>query len=230
MKEKTQDASVEIVETENKDTEFDIVIEKKTIYNFFKRFIDIVVSAVALLLLLLPIAIICVVIFIDDSSDSPIFKQTRVGLKGKEFTFYKFRSMVKDAEQQQDELKVKNEMDGPVFKMKNDPRITRVGKFIRKASIDEIPQFWNVLKGDMSIVGPRPPLPKEVEQYTEKQKIRLEIKPGITCYWQIQPKRNDLSFDEWIELDIKYIKERSLITDIKIFFKTIGAVIGLQGE
>jgi lipopolysaccharide/colanic/teichoic acid biosynthesis glycosyltransferase len=121
-------------------------------------------------------------------------------------------------------------MDGPVFKIKNDPRITRIGRFLRKTSIDELPQLWNVLKGDMSLVGPRPPIPREVRQYDEYQYQRLLVTPGITCYWQVQPKRNSLSFDEWLELDIKYINEMSFKTDVKILFKTIGAVCGLEGE
>ena len=116
-------------------------------------------------------------------------------------------------------------MDGPAFKMKEDPRITRVGKFIRKTSLDELPQLFNVLKGDMSIVGPRPPLPREVEQYTEYQLQRLYVTPGLTCYWQVQPHRNDVDFDEWMELDMKYIKERSFLVDWKIIFKTIRVVL-----
>ena len=121
-------------------------------------------------------------------------------------------------------------MKGPVFKIKDDPRITKVGKFLRKTSIDEIPQLINVLKGNMSFVGPRPPLPREVAQYTEYQKQRLSVKAGITCYWQVQPKRNSLSFDEWLALDLKYIEERSVWVDVKILVKTVGAVLGMEGE
>ena len=138
--------------------------------------------------------------------------------------------MVPDAETRLKELLDKNEMDGPAFKMKQDPRITRVGKFIRKTSIDELPQLMNILKGDMSIVGPRPALPREVEKYDDYQRQRLLVQPGLTCYWQIQPRRNSLSFDEWIELDIKYIRERSFRTDWKIIFGTFCAVIGMNGE
>lgn len=118
----------------------------------------------------------------------------------------------------------------PAFKIKKDPRITRFGRIIRRASIDELPQLWNVLKGDMSLVGPRPPLPREVEMYNDYQLNRLLVTPGLTCYWQIQPKRNSLSFDEWLELDLKYIRERSFKTDMKILIKTVGAVCGLEGE
>lgn len=153
-----------------------------------------------------------------------------MGRKGKVFHFYKFRSMVSNAEAKLDELLDQNEMDGPVFKMKEDPRITRVGKLIRKTSIDELPQVFNIVKGDMSIVGPRPALPREVEQYDEYEWQRLYITPGLTCFWQIQPHRNDLSFDEWLELDLKYLRERSFITDWKIIFLTVRAVFGMQGE
>ncbi|MCD7883623.1 MAG: sugar transferase [Lachnospiraceae bacterium] len=128
------------------------------------------------------------------------------------------------------ELRENNEMDGPVFKIKDDPRITRVGHIIRKCSIDELPQLWNILKGDMSIVGPRPALPSEVEQYTEYQRQRLYVTPGLTCYWQIQPHRNEISFNQWMLLDIKYIKERSFLTDWKVIFKTVGVVLRGGGE
>ena len=121
-------------------------------------------------------------------------------------------------------------MDGPVFKIREDPRITRVGRFIRRTSIDELPQLLNILKGDMSIVGPRPALPHEVEQYDAYQRQRLYVTPGLTCFWQIQPHRNELSFDEWMELDLKYVRERSFLTDWKIIFKTVGVVFGMQGE
>ena len=167
---------------------------------------------------------------LDDPKGSPLFVQTRVGKDGKEFRFYKFRSMVVDAEKQLEDLMDQNEMDGPVFKIKDDPRITRVGKFIRRTSIDELPQLWNVLKGDMSIVGPRPPVPREVAQYTDYQRQRLNVTPGLTCYWQVQRDRNYCSFDEWVEMDIRYIRERSVGTDMKIIFKTFGAVLGMNGE
>ena len=138
--------------------------------------------------------------------------------------------MKPNAEAELSNLLDQNEMDGPVFKIKRDPRITRVGRFIRATSIDELPQLWNVLRGEMSIVGPRPGLPREVEQYDEYARQRLLITPGLTCYWQIQPRRNKLSFEEWMELDMKYIQERSFITDWKIIFKTIGSVFGMNGE
>ncbi len=138
--------------------------------------------------------------------------------------------MVVHAEDNLESLMQQNEMDGPVFKIKKDPRITRIGHFIRKTSIDELPQLFNILKGEMSIVGPRPSLPREVEKYTPYQMQRLLVTPGLTCYWQIQPQRNSLSFEEWVALDIQYIQDRSYWLDWKIIFKTVGAVLTCQGE
>ena len=175
------------------------------------------------------IAVVAVVILIDSPGASPFHVQRRIGKDGRAFNFYKFRSMVPDAENMLYALLPENEMDGPAFKIENDPRITRFGRFIRKTGIDELPQLVNVIKGDMSLVGPRPPLPREVEQYDEKQRFRLSVTPGITCYWQIQPKRNSLTFDQWLELDLKYIKEQSIKTDALILLKTVGAVCGMEG-
>ncbi len=203
--------------------------QSKPLYETLKRCFDIVLAVVAIVILFVPLLIIALVIVIDSPGASPIFVQKRVGKNGKEFNFYKFRSMVPNAEDMLDNLLDKNEMSGPVFKIKEDPRITRVGKFIRSCSIDELPQIVNILKGDMSFVGPRPAIPREVEQYTDRERQRLCIIPGLTCYWQIQPKRNDLSFEEWLELDLKYIRERNFLLDIKIIFKTIGAVFGMEG-
>jgi lipopolysaccharide/colanic/teichoic acid biosynthesis glycosyltransferase len=204
-------------------------VKERTAYRFFKRLFDIILSALGLIILAIPFLILSIIIFIDSSGASPIYTQVRVGKNGRTFKFYKFRSMIPNAEKKLDGLLNKNEMEGPVFKMKDDPRITRVGRFIRRSSIDELPQLYNVLKGNMSLVGPRPPLMREVSQYTDEQMLRVSIKPGITCYWQIQPKRNSLSFDEWLALDMKYIEERSLLTDVKILFKTVGAVFGMEG-
>ncbi len=206
------------------------LVKERRGYWFVRRVQDILFSLLALIVLLIPMLIVALVIYIDDPHGSPIFVQERVGRKGKKFKLYKFRSMHVDAEAQLDGLLQDNEMDGPAFKMKDDPRITRVGRFIRKSSIDELPQLFNILMGSMSIVGPRPPLPREVELYDEYQLQRLIVSPGLTCYWQIQPNRNDLTFDEWMELDIQYIRERSFLTDWKIIFKTFGAVLGLNGE
>lgn len=205
-------------------------IKKKSMYDILKRLFDIVGSIIGMIVLAVPLAVVALIVMIDSPGASPIYGQERVGSNGRRFRFYKFRSMVPNAEQMLDQLLDKNEMKGPAFKMKDDPRITRFGRFIRKTGIDELPQLWNVLKGDMSFVGPRPPLPREVELYTEYQLQRLSVTPGITCYWQIQPKRNSLSFDEWLSLDLKYISDRSFWVDLKIMFKTIKAVFGMEGE
>ena len=199
-------------------------------YWFLRRTQDILFSGIALLVLWPVIAFFVLIIWIESPGASPIFVQDRVGRNGKVFRFYKLRSMIPNAESKLEELLDKNEMKGPAFKIKDDPRITRVGRIIRKTSIDELPQLWNILKGDMSIVGPRPPLPREVEQYDDYQMQRLYITPGLTCYWQIQPHRNGLDFDEWLALDLKYIRERSFWTDWKIILGTFGAVLGLNGE
>lgn len=199
-------------------------------YWILRRVQDILFSLIALILLFPIMLILALIVFLDDPHGSPIFSQIRCGRDGKQFKMYKFRSMYMDAEARLQDLLKENEMDGPAFKMKDDPRITRVGRFIRKTSLDELPQLWNVLKGDMSIVGPRPALPREVEQYTELQKQRMFVTPGLTCYWQTMPKRNDISFDEWMELDLKYIQERSFWVDWKIIFKTFIAVLHKEGE
>ncbi len=198
-------------------------------YEKVKRALDIIIALVSLVVLFVPMSIVALIIVIDSPGASPIFVQTRVGLNGKEFRLYKFRSMVADAESKLDTLLPQNEMQGPAFKMKNDPRITRFGRFIRKTCIDELPQLVNIIKGEMSFVGPRPPLPREVELYNDYQKQRLSVIPGLTCYWQIKTNRNDCSFDEWLELDLKYINERNIKTDTIIFLKTFKAVLGMEG-
>lgn len=206
-----------------------IICDSDGKYNTIKRVIDVILSAVLLVVLLVPMAIVALIILIDSPGASPIFVQERVGKDGKIFRLYKFRSMVANAERQLDSLLPQNEMQGPAFKMKNDPRITRFGRIIRKSCIDELPQLVNILKGEMSFVGPRPPLPREVEQYTDYQMQRLCVIPGLTCYWQIETNRNNCSFDEWLALDLKYIREKSLKTDAIIFFKTFKAVLGMEG-
>jgi len=211
------------------ETAQEVCIEKP-LYNFFKRCFDIIFSLIGLIVMAVPILIIACIIVIDSPGASPFYVQDRIGKNRKRFRFYKLRSMVPNAEKMIDSLLNKNEMQGPAFKIKKDPRITRFGYIIRKTSIDEIPQLLNILKGDMSFVGPRPPLPREVMMYTEHQYRRLAVTPGLTCYWQIQPRRNSLSFDEWLAWDLKYISERSLKTDMKILFKTVGAVCKLEGE
>lgn len=203
---------------------------KNRAYKFSKRLFDITASLFAVVLLSPLFLIISLIIFIDDPHGSPIFIQKRVGQNGKIFNFYKFRSMLVGAEEMLDDLKDKNEKDGPVFKIKDDPRITRIGKFIRKTSIDELPQLFNILKGNMSIVGPRPALPTEVEQYSIYQQQRLLVTPGLTCLWQASDNRDNISFDEWMDLDIKYIQQQSFFLDMKLILKTLKVVITGQGE
>ena len=205
-------------------------LKENTGYLHFKRVQDVVLSTVGLIILFPVLVLISLVILIDSPGASPIFVQTRVGLNGKKFRFYKFRTMHPNADKLLESLLAKNEMTGPVFKIKNDPRITRVGKILRKTSLDELPQLWNVLKGDMSMVGPRPALPRETEQSDAPAWERTSVVPGLTCYWQIQPKRNSLSFEKWLELDLKYIEERSFLVDWKIMFGTISAVLHMEGE
>lgn len=188
-----------------------------------KRFFDVAVSLFAIILFS-PLLLVTAIVVKMDSPGSVIFKQKRVGKNGELFDFYKFRSMVVNAEQLRAELAAANEADGPVFKIREDPRITRVGMFIRKYSIDELPQLFNVLKGDMSLVGPRPPLPKEVEKYGNIEWRRLEVIPGITGLWQVSG-RSEISFNKWMELDIYYIENWSLWLDIKIMLQTIPVVL-----
>lgn len=185
-----------------------------------KRLFDIFFATLILLFFIPLMLIIAIVIYIDDPSAGPIYKQVRVGRHGKEFYMYKFRTMRASADRHIDDLNGKNEMDGPVFKMKDDPRVTRIGKFLRRVSLDELMQFLNVLRGEMTLVGPRPPLPREVKFYTDYQKLRLLVTPGITCTWQIHRNRNDIPFDEWVEMDLEYIQHRTFWNDIKIMLKT----------
>jgi len=206
------------------------VVQQRSAYLHIKRAQDVVLSLVGLVVLMPILLLIALIIVIESPGESPIFIQTRVGKNGKEFRFFKFRTMYPDAEAHLEQLLAKNEMNGPVFKIKDDPRITKVGKVLRRTSMDELPQLWNILKGDMSLVGPRPALPRETAQYDEEARKRLEVIPGLTCYWQIQPKRNSLSFEEWLALDMKYIRERSYLVDWKILFGTISAVLHMEGE
>jgi len=190
---------------------------------FIKRGMDLVIAGLALVFFS-PLMVL-VALLIKLTSKGPVFfKQTRCGLNGRKFTLFKFRSMVVDAEARKKELLVNNEMDGPVFKMKRDPRITSLGYILRKTSIDELPQFINVLMGDMSVVGPRPPLVNEVEDYTFWQRRRLSLKPGITCIWQVSG-RNKISFDQWMKMDLEYIDNWSLWLDIRILIKTFFVVL-----
>ena len=199
-------------------------------YWVLRRAQDIVFSLLALVLLAPLALLISLAIVLDSPGDGAIFRQRRVGRDGKLFWLYKFRTMCPDAEDRLNELLKLNQMDGPVFKIKGDPRITRVGRFLRKTSLDELPQLLNVLRGDMSIVGPRPALPREVELYNDYQRQRLYVTPGLSCYWQIAPHRNEMSFDEWVALDLKYIQERSFWVDWKIILLTVRAMFMKYGE
>lgn len=196
-------------------------------YAAAKRAFDLAAGSVILLLLVPVIPLVALMIRLD--SEGPVFyRQDRVGKGGRPFKFYKFRSMRVHSDRMRADLEAKNELAGPVFKMKNDPRVTAVGFFLRRSSLDEIPQIFNVMKGDMSIVGPRPPLPNEVAKYEAWHRRRLEVKPGITCLWQVTG-RSQVEFDEWMRLDIEYMSRRSLRTDFVIFLKTIPAVIARRG-
>ena len=191
-------ASYEIIEPQN-----------GILYLFAKRSIDILASLLGIICLSPVFFIVAIAIKLEDPKGKIFFSQPRCGKDNKVFSMYKFRSMVSNAEELLEELKTLNEMDGPVFKIKEDPRITKVGKFIRKTSIDELPQLFNVLKGDMSLVGPRPPIPHEVAEYNDYQMQRLLVKPGLTCIWQVSG-RNTIGFDEWVEMDLDYIKNRNI--------------------
>lgn len=193
-------------------------------YEVFKRALDFLAALLGLILLS-PIFLIVSILIKLESEGEVIFSQTRIGLNGKEFKMYKFRSMVKNAEELKAKLAAQNEMSGPMFKMKEDPRVTKVGKFIRKTSIDELPQLINVLKGDMSLVGPRPSLPKEVEKFEPWMLQRLEVKPGLTCYWQVSG-RNNIDFEDWMKLDLQYVEDRNFLLDLKLIFKTFFVLFG----
>lgn len=202
-------------------------IDEKLGYNIVKRIFDVVCSLLAIIVLSPLMLAVGIAIKVEDG-DPVIFTQMRIGKDGKPFKMYKFRSMWKNAEKYLSKLEDQNEADGPVFKIEDDPRITRVGKFIRRYSIDELPQLFNILKGEMSIVGPRPALENEVECYTPYERQRLNVKPGLTCYWQCSGRSN-IGFDEWMDLDMKYINERSTLTDLKLILKTIPAVLKHDG-
>lgn len=221
-----------ISRNENKDftegIEISKILERESkLYLFIKRSIDIICSLAGIIVLSPVFLIVAVLIKIEDPKGSIFFCQERNGQHPNTFKMYKFRSMVHNAEELLKDLMDRNEQTGPVFKINDDPRITKVGKFIRKTSIDELPQLFNVLKGDMSLVGPRPPIPHEVDQYNSYQMQRLAVKPGLTCIWQVSG-RNNIGFDEWVEMDIEYIKTRNLWLDIKLIFKTVGVLFGVD--
>lgn len=216
-----QDTSIQV-------NEYDVENYRKGVcYYFIKRTMDIICSFLGIIIFS-PIMLGVAVAIKLNSKGPVIFSQERVGKNGKLFKMYKFRSMVVEAEELLDKLRDKNEMTGPMFKMKKDPRVTKVGKFIRKTSLDELPQLFNVIKGEMSLVGPRPNLPREVVRFTDYQKIKLLVKPGLTCYWQVMGRSN-IDFDEWMELDVRYINERSTFLDLKLIFKTFSVFLGDDG-
>jgi len=192
-----------------------------------KRLLDVVLASLGLVASL-PLSLAIIIAIKLDSPGPALFVQDRVGRYGRRFRFYKFRSMYVDAERRLSELQLQNEVDGPVFKIRKDPRISKVGAFLRRSSLDELPQLINVLKGEMSLVGPRPPLPREVEHYRPSDKIRLSVKPGLTCLWQIRG-RSTLGFETWMEYDREYISNVSLWVDLSILVRTVWAVLSTRG-
>ena len=197
-------------------------------YRIAKRVTDLIITLVVCIVLtpLFLILMLCVKLY----DRGPIFyRSTRVGLCGKPIAFWKFRTMIMDADKQLDKLKELNEKDGPIFKMKCDPRVTPMGRVLRRFSLDELPQFFSVLNGDMSLVGPRPPLPHEVLQYSAEDLERLRVKPGITCYWQVSGRSN-LSFQQWMELDRQYIRDMSFWLDLRLIVLTPFAVLKSNGS
>ena len=200
----------------------------KPVYEFFKRFFDIVLCMFALIVLSPVFLVIAILIKCEDGG--PVFfKQTRLTKGRKEFGMFKFRSMCVDAEAKLAALMDQNEMEGPAFKIKDDPRITKIGKFIRKTSIDELPQLLNIIKGDMTIIGPRPPLPREVAEYNEYQLHRLDVKTGLSCYHECYGRSKEHDFDQWVEQDLKYIRERNLWVDLKVILMTVKVVLTGDG-
>ncbi len=218
---------IDVIYSDVTSVENSVKEEDKKLYFVAKRLFDIVVSSISILFLFPAMVTIGIIIKLE-SKGPAIFVQKRVGENGKEFNMYKFRSMCNDAEAQLESLQHKNDRSGPVFKMSDDPRITKVGRILRKTCLDELPQLFNVFLSQMSFVGPRPPLPAEVEKYTEFQMKRLSAKPGLTCYWQISDREMD--FDGWVELDLKYVKERSFLTDLKLIFKTFSVILSNKGD
>jgi exopolysaccharide biosynthesis polyprenyl glycosylphosphotransferase len=200
-----------------------------TIYGLaIKKIMDINISLL-LIIILFPLFIIIGVLIKLTSPGPIIFRQARVGLRGRQFNMLKFRTMTKNADLEKLNLKSKNEADGPVFKIREDPRVTKIGGFLRKTGLDELPQLFNVLKGEMSLIGPRPPLQSETAQYKRWQLRRLSVKPGLSCFWQIKPDRNNIKFEKWMEMDLAYIDNWSIRLDIIILFKTIKTVFQRSG-
>ncbi len=204
------------------------IIDRRYIYHAVKRLTDVVLSIGGLIILSPALAGVAIAIKVDDKKGPVFYRQERVGRHGKRFMMFKFRSMCVDAEEKLKELKKYNEVEGAMFKMKHDPRVTKIGHFIRHYSIDELPQLFNVLAGDMSLVGPRPPLPREIKEYTEYDKQRLYVTPGCTGLWQVSG-RNDVGFHDMVELDLQYIRRSGILYDLGIMFKTIKIMIFPNG-
>ncbi len=200
----------------------------KPVYDLFKRIFDVILSTFALIVLSPLLMVVAIAIRANDGGPA-IYKQIRLTKNGKEFSIYKFRSMCMGADEMLDDLMDQNEMDGPAFKIAEDPRITKIGRFIRKTSIDELPQLINIIKGDMTIIGPRPPLPREVAEYTPYQMHRLDVKTGLACYHECNGRSEVHDFDQWVEDDLRYIRERSLWTDFKIIFLIMRVVLTGKG-
>ena len=197
-------------------------------YEICKRIFDVIMSIFALIFLS-PLLLVTTIAILVQDGGKPIYSQTRLTKGGRAFKMYKFRSMRIGADELLEDLMDQNEMNGPIFKMKDDPRITPVGRFIRRTSIDELPQLINIIKGDMSIIGPRPPLPREVAQYNAYQMHRLDVITGLACYHECMGRSDSSDFDEWVESDLKYIRERSFWTDLKVIFLTIKVVLTGKG-
>jgi len=206
----------------------DALKASKKRYFMMKRLMDFIGAFCGIIVLSPIFLVVAFLIKMESPKEAVFFKQVRIGKNSQQFYMFKFRSMCSDAEEKLTELLKDNEIEGAMFKIKDDPRVTKIGKFIRKTSIDELPQLWNVLKGDMSLVGPRPPLPMEVEKYTEYDKQRLSVTPGCTGLWQISG-RNHLSFHQMVELDLEYIEHVSIMNDVKILSKTVKVVFGSDG-
>ena len=230
MAAKDLDRVIEIVADETQPANESSPGWRKRTYLRVKRFQDVVLSTLALVVLLPILLLIALAVVIDDPKGGPLFSQIRCGRNGEAFRLYKFRTMCVGAEEHLDALLPYNEMDGPVFKIQDDPRITRLGRFLRSTGLDELPQLVNILRGDMSIVGPRPPLFREVQGYTPHQRKRLSVTPGLTCFWQVSPERNRLSIDTWVEMDLRYIREQSWLLDWKLIFQTGRVVFRREGQ
>ncbi|AWV72449.1 sugar transferase [Latilactobacillus curvatus] len=224
VQKKNLDKAIEVENTRQVMLFNQAVIDQRYGYRIIKRIFDIIASLVGLILLSPLFLVLAILIKTDDPAGGVFYSQTRLGLKQRTFKMYKFRSMCTDADEKLKNLLKYNEVEGAMFKMKEDPRITKVGKFIRKYSIDELPQLWNVLIGNMTLVGPRPPLEREIKDYTDYDWQRLMVKPGCTGLWQVSG-RNSIGFHEMVEIDLKYIKKSSLVYDLGILFRTVKIMI-----